>query len=202
MLYIYLDKSGDLDFDFKNKKESGFFTICALLIDGQRNDRAICSAIKHIRKRTDIKGGPLSLETLKEFCKSVKSIEFGLFAVTLDKRNAFAGPSFDRDRICRYIAGLVIKDIDFIDTEVRVTMPADKFGQAKGEIPLAEYLRGQVQGRVDIAVPLNFLRASSRESAGLQAAGIFAKGVRFKNECGDNEWCSVFKEKIRVERIY
>ncbi len=34
MLYLYLDESGDLGFDFINKKPSSFFTICVLAIRG------------------------------------------------------------------------------------------------------------------------------------------------------------------------
>lgn len=202
MLHVYINTSGDLGFDFSNKKPSGFFTVCALVVKGQRNDHAICGAIKSMRKSSALERGPLSLETLKKFFKSVKDTEFGLFAVTLDKRKAFAQPSFDKGRIYSYIAGLVIRDIDFKGTAVKVTMTADKLGQGKGEIPLCDYLRAQVQAWVNLAVPLNFQRLPSRENAGLQAAGLFARGVHLKNEHGDIGLYPVFKERIRVERIY
>lgn len=40
MLYLYLDESGDLGFDFFAKKPSRFFTVTILAIKGVENNRA------------------------------------------------------------------------------------------------------------------------------------------------------------------
>src|SRR3989338_7659543 len=129
MLYIYIGKSGDLDFNFANKKQSNFFTICVLVIRGPSNDRAMAKAAK----------AALPLVARKYFYKSVKDIEFCLYAVTLDKRKAYTIPSFNKNRIYNYIAGLTFKGIDLKDTAVRVTMTADIHGQGIGDILLDEY---------------------------------------------------------------
>jgi len=45
MWYLYLDESGDLGFDFINKKPSKFFTVTILAIRGQNNKqllKAVC----------------------------------------------------------------------------------------------------------------------------------------------------------------
>ena len=192
MLNIYLNKSGDLDFDFVNKKSSNFFTICVLVVRGQSNDRAMVKAVK----------AALPLVAKTYFYKSVKDIKFCLYAVTLDKRKAYAIPSFNKNRIYNYIAGLVFKDIDFKDTAVKVTMTADIHGQGIGNIQLDECLQDQIQGRVEALIPLKIFRLFSLENLGLEAAGIFAHGLRMKHEKRDLVWYSVFKEKVRSERIY
>lgn len=87
MLNIYLNKSGDLDFDFVNKKSSNFFTICVLVIRGQSNYRAMAKAVK----------AALPLDGKKYFYKTVKGIKFYLYAVTLNKRKAYTMPSFNKD---------------------------------------------------------------------------------------------------------
>lgn len=46
MLYLYLDESGDLGFDFVNKKPSKFFTITILAIRGSQNNRLLIKAVK------------------------------------------------------------------------------------------------------------------------------------------------------------
>jgi hypothetical protein len=51
MLYLYLDESGDLGFDFVNKRPSAFFTICVLAIKGRENDRALVSAVRAVLRR-------------------------------------------------------------------------------------------------------------------------------------------------------
>lgn len=192
MLYIYIGKSGDLDFNFDNKKQSNFFTICVLVIRGTGNDRAMTKAVK----------ASLPLVAKKYFYKSVKDIEFCLYAVTLDKRKAYTIPSFNKNRIYNYIAGLTFKGIDFKDTAVRVTMTADIHGQGISDILLDEYLQDQIQGWVDPLIQLKIFRLSSLENLGLEAAGIFAHGLRMKHEKRNLVWYSVFKEKVRSERIY
>lgn len=202
MLYVYLDKSGDLDFDFVKKKPSRFFTLCALVFRGQANALAMNSAVKRSGRPPELTRGAQLLNAQKCFYKRVKGIEFGLYAVTLDKWKACAMPVFDKDRICAYMAGLMFGGVDFKATAVRVTMPADKLGLGKGDIRLRDYIRDQVQGRVDLAIPLDILYLSSRDSYGLKAPGMFARGVHMKSEEGDLDWYSVFKEKVRSEKIY
>lgn len=192
MLNIYLNKSGDLDFDFVNKKSSNFFTICVLVIRGQSNYRAMAKAVK----------AALPLDRKKYFYKTVKGIEFDLYAVTLNKWKVYTMPSFNKDRIYSYIAGLAFKGIDFKDTAVKVTMTADIHGQGIGNIQLDEYLQDQIQSWVDPLIPLKIFRLFSEESLGLGAAGIFARGLHMKYEKGDLDWYSVFKEKVRLERLY
>lgn len=192
MLYIYIGKSGDLDFNFANKKQSNFFTICVLVIRGQGNDRAMVKAVK----------AALPRGAMTYIYKSVKDIDFCLYAVTLDKRKAYTIPSFNKDRIYNYIAGLTFKGIDFKDTAVRVTMTADIHGQGISEILLDKYLQDRIQGWVDPLIPLEIFRLSSLENLGLEAAGIFARGLRMKHEKRDLVWYSVFKEKVKSEQIY
>lgn len=192
MLYIYLDKSGDLDFDFVNKKPSNFFTICVLVIRGQSNYRAMTKAVK----------AALPLDGKKYFHKTVKGIRFDLYTVTLNKRKAYTRPSFNKDRIYNYIAGLAFKGIDFNDKAVKVTMTADIQGQGIGNIQLDECLQDQIQGWVDPLIPLKIVRLCSQESLGLGLAGIFALGLHMKYENGNLDWYSVFREKVKSEQIY
>lgn len=51
MFYLYLDESGDLGFDFVNKKPSKFFTIAILVLNGIDRNRTLINAVKHTLKR-------------------------------------------------------------------------------------------------------------------------------------------------------
>ncbi len=51
MLYLYLDESGDLGFDFFGKKPSKFFTVTILTIKGVENNRALVTAAKKTIRR-------------------------------------------------------------------------------------------------------------------------------------------------------
>lgn len=44
MLYLYLDESGDLGFDFFAKKPSQYFTVTVMLVQGLENRKKIANA--------------------------------------------------------------------------------------------------------------------------------------------------------------
>jgi len=49
--FLYLDESGDLGFDFVNKKPSKFFTVTILAIKGPENNRLLIKAVKKTLRR-------------------------------------------------------------------------------------------------------------------------------------------------------
>jgi hypothetical protein len=51
MWYLYLDESGDLGFDFVNKKPSKFFTVAILAIAGQQANRKLIKSVKVVLRR-------------------------------------------------------------------------------------------------------------------------------------------------------
>ncbi len=51
MLYLYLDESGDLGFDFFTKKPSRFFTVTILTVRGVENNRALLKAVRKTARR-------------------------------------------------------------------------------------------------------------------------------------------------------
>lgn len=51
MWYLYLDESGDLGFDFVNKKPSKFFTVAILAVNGIENNRKLIKGVKVALRR-------------------------------------------------------------------------------------------------------------------------------------------------------
>ena len=86
MWFLYLDESGDLGFDFVNKKPSKFFTITILAISGIDKNRALINCVKCTINRklykkknnaSELKGSKTSLEVKKYFyerCKNIKCV--------------------------------------------------------------------------------------------------------------------------------
>jgi hypothetical protein len=79
MLFLYLDESGDLGFDFVNKKPSKFFVVTILAVQGQDVNRRLINAVKKTIKRKlnprgrrsrivqELKGTGTTLEIKKYF---------------------------------------------------------------------------------------------------------------------------------------
>lgn len=212
MLYLYLDESGDLGFDFVNKKPSAFFTICALAIKGAGNDRALTNAVRAVIKRklfqgpnsavTELKGSGTSIEVKKFFYKKVSGIDFKLYAVTLNKKRVYNSLADDKERIYNYIARLTLERVDFKDAAVRVILTVDKSKSKHEILGFNEYIVNQIKARLDPRVPLNIYHNLSQESPGLQATDMFAWGISRKYEKGDRTWYEVFKTRLRIDRLY
>lgn len=55
MWYLYLDESGDLGFDFVNKRPSKFFTVAVLAIQGENNKKLLKAIKITLRRKFNIK---------------------------------------------------------------------------------------------------------------------------------------------------
>lgn len=211
MLYLYLDESGDLGFDFVNKKPSNYFTICVLAIKGADKNRSLGNAVKAVLQRKfpkrtgevqELKGNTLPLEIKRYFYRHARVIDFQLCAATLSKRAICGRLSVEKDRIYSYLARLALEKVNFDDAAIRVIMTVDKRGPDRETVRFNNYILSQIKGMIDPLVPLDIFHVPSQESYGLQAADLFAWGVQRKYEMRDRAWYEVFKEKIRTERLY
>ncbi len=129
MLYLYLDESGDLGFDFVNKKPSKFFTITILAVRGSENNRQLIKAVKKtlIRKLNrkkwtveEIKGVKVSLEIKKYFYAQTKDTKFAIYSLTLNKRRVYERLARDKERVYNYISRLVLDKIPFEKAQEQV----------------------------------------------------------------------------------
>jgi len=212
MLYLYLDESGDLGFDFVNKKPSGFFTICVLVVKGRERDLGLGKAVRAVIRRKiypkyhhgnlELKGNMVSPETRRYFFSLISRIEFSLHFVTLDKKKTCAGLFADKERLYNYIARMALEKVDFRETAIRVIMTVDKMKPRQGVRIFNAYVLQHLKARIDPQVPLEIFHVPSQESPGLQAADMFSWGVFRKYEREDTEWYSVFSGKIGSESVY
>lgn len=82
MWYLHLDESGDLGFDFVNKKPSKFFTVCILAISQRDSSFKIGQAVKKTLRRKlnkpkkcqvyELKGSSSTLEVKQYFWNQIK----------------------------------------------------------------------------------------------------------------------------------
>ena len=212
MLYLYLDESGDLGFDFVNKKPSAHFTVCVLAVKGTENDRALAKAVRTvIRSRPELKnkdgnfelkGNLVPLETKKYFYKKIRQEGFRIHSATLNKTGIYSGPPPEKERIYNYIARLALEDVDLKDAAVRVIMTVDKSKSRHGIAEFNSYILSQIKARLDPLVPLDIYHVPSNTSPGLQAADLFGWGIFRKYEVKDRGWYDVFKTRVGSDKLY
>lgn len=209
MLYLYLDESGDLGFDFLVKKPSKFFTVTILAIKGHGNNRALINAVKKTNRRklykksySELKGAHTSFEVKQYFYNMISFIPFDIYALTLNKRRVCGELTQKKDRVYNFIARNVIDQIPFERVSTRIEFIIDR---SKNRREMGEFdnsIVNQLKGRIDPRIPLDIYHYTSHENLGLQAVDMFSWGVYRKYEGDDSKWYNIFKEKLRYDDIY
>lgn len=209
MWYLYLDESGDLGFDFVNKKPSKFFTVSILALSCRDANCQLIKAVKTTIRRKlnksknkkrivrELKGTGTTIEVKRYFFERVKNVKFGVYSITLNKKRVFEQLAKDKSRVYNYISRKVLDQIPFEKNNGdRVELILDK-SMAKPEIAeFNSYIRRQLEGRLSPKVPLDIYHWLSHENCGLQAADLFCWGIFQKYERQNNEWLDVFSDKV------
>jgi len=208
MLYLYLDESGDLGFDFFSKKPSCFFTVAVLAVSGMDNNRRIINGVKKTLRRKlgkraeELKGTRTTLEIKEYFYRQVADVPFEVFSMTLNKRRVYDELAKRKDRVYNYIARHVLDAIPVEAAGQRVQLVIDK-SKSKREIrDFNQYVIRNLQGRLDPKVPLDISHIASHDSLGLQAVDLFSWGIFRKHEKGDQSWFNIYAGKVKKDSIY
>lgn len=213
MWYLYLDESGDLGFDFVNKKPSKFFTILILAIKGEYN-RQLINAVKQTLKRKlnhnknkkrivqELKATSTTLEIKKYFFKQVERLPFALFCLTLNKKKVYERLTREKERVYNYVARKVMDQIKFENAALQVELIVDRSKSQKQIREFNEYIINQLRGRINPSVPLNIKHEDSTVFKGLQAADFFSWGVFRKYEKQKCDWFDVFKSKVKFDEQF
>lgn len=211
MWFLYLDESGDLGFDFVNKKPSKFFTITILAIRGPENNRLLIKAVKKTLRRKinrrkitaeELKGARTVLGIKKYFYAQIKDLKFAVYAMTLNKRRVYEKLTRDKERVYNYISRLVLDKIPFEKAQEQVILVLDKSKSPKEVGDFNQYVFRQLKGRLDPKVPLDIRHENSRQYHGLQAVDLFSWGIFRKYEKKDTTWFDVFKGNLAFEEQY
>lgn len=216
MWYLYLDESGDLGFDFVNKKPSKFFTITILAVSNIESNRRLIKAVRIVLRRKmnpkgkrkrlsqELKGTNTTIEIKKYFYEKVKDIKFGIYSMTLNKRRVYERLTKNKSRVYNFISRQVLDKIPFEkNSGERVELIIDKC-MSKPEITeFNSYIRRELEARLNPNIPLDIYHWKSHENCGLQAADIFSWGIFQKYERGHMVWYDLFaKDKIRLDEQY
>ncbi len=207
MIYLYLDESGDLGFDFFTKKPSNFFTIAILVIHGTENNRKLSKALKLVKKRKlknkdiELKGAKTELKIKKYFNSKIKNIEFEIYSYTLNKKRVYKELTDKKDRVYNFIARLVldkmnIKNIDGINLII------DKSKNKKEIEEFNKYIINHLKGKIPPNISLMINHQESKITPGLQAVDMFCWGIFRKYEKKDEDWYNEFSERIKFDGLY
>lgn len=201
MLYLYLDESGDLGFDFFTKRPSRFFTVTILAIKGVKNNRALIKAVKKTIRRklyqksfSELKGSHTSIKVKQYFNSLILSIPFAIYALTLNKKRIYSDLAQKKDRVYNFMARNVLDQIPFEKASTRIELIIDRSKNRREMGEFNEYIVRQLKGRIAPKVPLDIYHHTSHENLGLQAVDLFSWGI-IENMNGTTESGMMFLKK-------
>lgn len=212
MWWLYLDESGDLGFDFVNKKPSEFFTICILATSSRATNKHFGYAVKKTLKRkvnhrrknlvAELHAYDTSFAVKKYLYDQLEGHTFGIYALTLNKRRVFDSLATDKPRVYNYVARLVIDAIPFERADGNVLLTVDKSKGSAQREEFNRYITTQLQGRLDPKVSLDIKHEDSAKSPGIQLVDMFAWAIHRKYEQREQSTLRLFEERIRFEERY
>lgn len=137
MWFLYLDESGDLGFDFVNKRPSKFFTVTIMAINGVVNNRRMINAVKKtvrrklgagssLREVKELKGSSTTAEVKKYFFRLAGDVPCALFSISLNKKRVYKRLTEEKTRVYNYVARLVLEKIKFEQAKVRIELIVDR----------------------------------------------------------------------------
>ena len=215
MLYIYLDESGDLGFDFVNKKPSRVFTIGILVVRGNDVRRKIVKMVERtLRKKLnpkgkrrrfvqELKGAATTLEVKKYFFRNIEEFDFDIYALTINKKRVYQSLIDDKARIYNWVARLLLDQIDYSAANMRVHLIIDK-SKSKPEL-ISKYRKADKTCKETFEIFKIAYAGFAKNMAldGLALGGVYiAGGIAPKNrEIFDKSFVKIFEESLKMGHI-
>ncbi len=215
-MFIYLDESGDLGFDFNKKKTTRKFVITLLVCnsDAARKDlgKAVRRTLKNKLSRSksksrrvmELKGTNTTLKTKQYFLRNVKSDDWAIYALALNKSRVQPQlrTKTGKKKLYNFLSRLLLEKLPLSGVEQNVEMVVDRSKNKEETRDFNQYLFNQVEALLPLNTAFDFSHPSSQESAELQAADLFCWGIFRKYERDDKAWYDMFSNKIRYETEY
>jgi hypothetical protein len=214
VLYLYLDESGDLGFDFVNKKPSKYFVVTILVVKGHEANRCLINGVKKTLRRklnpknkrkrivSELKGTKTTIEVKEYFYQQVKDLDLAVYAIVLNKRRVYPSLVKQKSRVYNFIARTVLDQIPYGNAEQKVELTIDKSKSKPAIVEFNEYIYRQLESKIDPTVPLNIYHVNSNENCALQAVDLFSYAIFEKYERRRDQWCKIVNEKIKYCSVY
>lgn len=215
-MFIFLDESGDLGFDFENKSPSKKFVVTLLVCDNKQAVDAFKTAVKRTlknklnqkksnkRRVEELHATDISLPIKSYFYRHVKSGGWQIYTVALNKRrvDAHLMTKLGRKKLYNFLARFLLDEVDLTAVNPAATLVVDKCKNKEEIDDFNQYLATQLEARLPLNVPFNISHEDSKANTGLQAVDLFCWGIFRKYERSDTDWYQLYADKIAFETEY
>lgn len=213
-MIIFLDESGDLGFDFENKKPSSHFVITLLVCDGREVVHGMGVAVRRTlknklnhkkagRKVKELKGNETELSVKEYFVRHCPDAGWRLYSVTLNKQRV--APHLQsrdgRKKLYNFLSRFLIEKIKFHEHLSDVTLVVDKCKNTNEMKDFNQYIENHMMALLPLECRLYITHEQSHQNPGLQAVDMFCWGFARKYT-DSTEWYGMFRERVAFETVY
>lgn len=213
MIYVYLDESWDLGFDFENKTPSDFFTITIVIIKDIQSNRLIKKEIETVIKRKlnikkskrkidEIKWSRTNLSIKKYLYERVSDYDFDIYSITFNKRNVKDTLIRNKARLYNYFVKLLIDQVNLEFVNNRLTIVLDKSKNKEQIKECNDYLIRNIESKVSLDIDIDILHEDSTVIKQLQLADVFCYWFFEKYNKNNTDWLDVYNEKVKFDELY
>ncbi len=208
-MYIFIDESGDLGFDFSKKgKPSDFFIVGALKV---KDEKSLNRIIKRHRKRVkkkmeekkEVKFSNTSPENRKRILRDIASLEIEIFVVYINKHNAYGYIKDDPVRMYSYLLKILVEKCFYeaINEDLRIVFDRS-FSNVQQEV-LELYLKTQNEHLLQTKFKIDMLHIPSHESKGLLCVDFVCGAVLHKIIGKNTAYFDTIKNKVKcMKQLY
>ncbi len=213
-MYIYLDESGDLGFDFTKQGTSRFFVITLLVIHSNEVNRKILKMVERTIKEKinrnkksknialEFKGSNTDIGVKKFFYRYIRDEHFEISTLILNKARVAQNLRAKKEKLYNFVSRKLLEKCYFHKAEDRVILTVDKRKNKEDIKDFNSYLFNELRALIPLKVPFEQYHEASYAHKGLQAVDVFCWGIYRKYERGDLEWYNYFVDKIINEIVY
>jgi len=214
-MFIFLDESGDLGFDWSKAKTSRYFTITLLVCDSTQVADAFRVAVrrtlrnklnhkKSTRRVKELKGSATSLEVKRYFSRQMPEHGWGLYSVTLNKSRVYPDlqSKAGKKKLYNFLARFLIEKLPLTSAPQGVHLVLDRCKNKEEIQDFNGYIANHLQGILPLETPLYISHESSQNNPCLQAVDVFCWGIARQRSHKDDSWFKEFSGAVRCNETY
>ena len=215
-MYIYLDESGDLGFDFSKPKTTKRFVITLLVCRSKQSQKDFQKAVRRTLKNklnkrknkkrviTELKGTNTTIEIKKYFFNKLKRTDWEIYTVILNKERVFPNlqTKTGKKKLYNFLARFILEKLPLRRIFTNVRLVVDKSKNREEIRDFNQYMVNHLQALLPLNTGFEVDHLSSENNTGLQAVDLFCWGTFRKYEFDDPGWYEIYRSKVRYETEY
>lgn len=204
-----MDESGDLGFNFKNKKTSKYFVVTFIFVEDKGILEKMVKKVFSYLSRKEIKKHSGVLHAYKEHVKTRhkflnlfnKQNSAKIISIYLDKTKAYTRLQNEKHVLYNYITNILLDRVytkKLIPIDEKITIIASKRETNKFlNINFSSYLKNQTKNNHNIDIEIDIMHPSAEK--GLQVVDLISWSIYRKYEHKDESYYDLIKTNIIEE---